>query len=176
MTPRGWFVIPGVQEGARTLAEQMLGLEPAFAEIKGKTVLDLGCAEGLIMQEALKAGAALVHGVECNAELMIQDGLTVTIANLSLGLPAGLRDQYDIVLLLAIVHKLRSPADRLREFAARATERVVIRLPLGSKGRLHSKHSQEKCDCNVVMRECGLSLEQTLPGPRGELVQHWRRT
>jgi hypothetical protein len=159
---------------ARTLQEQLQGLEPALAAAPGRTVLDLGCAEGWIAREFQKAGAVAVHGVECNAELKIDPAVRVWRWNLNDGLPPGLLWRYDIVLLLAILHKLRNPEDRLRQYAGMALERVVIRLPLGSHGWIKSKFAhQEKCYCNQVMKESGFKLEQTLPGPRGELVQHW---
>jgi 2-polyprenyl-3-methyl-5-hydroxy-6-metoxy-1,4-benzoquinol methylase len=62
---KGWLSVPGIREHAdRTLAEQMLGLDKAVAECKGKRVLDLGCAEGLIGLEFAKAGAVNVVGIE----------------------------------------------------------------------------------------------------------------
>jgi 16S rRNA G966 N2-methylase RsmD len=42
------------------LEEQLRGLEPMLSEVKGKTVLDIGCAEGLIAREVLERGAAKV--------------------------------------------------------------------------------------------------------------------
>lgn len=165
--PEQWFGY------ARTLEEQMQGLEPALQFAFAKTVLDLGCAEGWIAREFQRAGA-IVHGVERNVELAIDPTLKVWRADLNVGLPVGLLERYDIVLLLAILHKLRNPEDRLRQYAGMAQERVVIRLPLGSHGWIKSKFAhQEKCYCNQVMKESGFELEQILPGPRGELVQHW---
>jgi hypothetical protein len=159
---------------ARTLQEQLQGLEPALAAAPGRTVLDLGCAEGWIAREFQKAGAVAVHGVECNAELKIDPAVRVWRWNLNDGLPPGLLWKYDIVLLLAIVHKLRNPEERLKQYAALATERVVIRLPIGSTGMIRSKNfPDETCNCAEVMQGVGFVLEQTLPGPRGELVQHW---
>lgn len=177
---KGWFAIPGVQQGERTLAEQARGLEPALAACKGKTVLDLGCAEGLIAQACLARGARLVRGYDFNAPFLD------TAAALELD-PARAEFFYydlnkplatppaDIVLALAIVHKLRDPAAALAGFAALATERLVLRLPRGSDGEFRAKHSQARCDVRVVMAEAGFRLEQTLRGPRGELVLHWVR-
>jgi hypothetical protein len=174
MQQAGWFEIPGVQEGQRTLQEQMQGLEPVVMTVKGKSVLDLGCAEGLIMREMSRAGATVVHGIESNASLKLLRGQTIGLWNLNEGLPNWLESRYHIVLLLAIVHKMHKPVESLKEFAARAKERVVIRLPAGSKGIITSKfYPTERCDCNAVMQESGFKLDQVLPGPRGELVQHW---
>lgn len=159
---------------ARSLEEQLQGLAPALAAAKGKTVLDLGCAEGWIAREFQDAGAVAVHGVECNDNLELVPEVRIWLWNLDHGLPPGLSPKYDIVLLLAIVHKLRHPEQRLREYAAKANERVVIRLPEGSTGFVRSKNfAKETCDCVAVMQEEGFTLEQVLPGPRGEQVQHW---
>ena len=51
----------------RTLAQQMMGLDRLFAEIEGKDVLDVGCAEGLLSIECAKAGADVV-GIEIRAQ------------------------------------------------------------------------------------------------------------
>jgi hypothetical protein len=172
----GWFIIEGVTQGQRTLEEQMMGLEPALFYASGRAVLDLGTAEGLIAREFIRAGA-YVDAVESNTRLVIVPGVPVMYWNLNHGLPPHLSPPYHIVLLLAILHKLRQPAEKLRSYAALATERVVIRLPFGSAGVITRKgHPEDQCDCNEVMQDCGFTLEQTLPGPREELVQHWIRS
>jgi SAM-dependent methyltransferase len=183
---KGWFRIPGVQDGERSLQEQLQGLAPVLGMVRDKTVLDLGCAEGLIAIEMARAGARLVHGVECNPQVL---GLARELAhkhaalpvvfwgaNLNRPLPGKLAPQYDVVLLLAILHKLTGPAAALRRFAALARERIAIRLPLGSSRAFRSKQGGELCDVNAILPDLGFVLEQTLPGPRRELVQHWLRT
>ena len=60
----GWFSTHG-RDGDRTIDQQLLGLDPLFDEVKGKTVLDIGCAEGLIsLHLCTKFKAKSVHGVE----------------------------------------------------------------------------------------------------------------
>lgn len=179
---KGWFEIPGVQSGDRTLAEQLLGLEPALAACAGKTVLDLGCAEGLIAREFLARGARGVIGLDNNAPFVAvarEAGMErARFFECNLNDPGeGFRDRFgaDIVLALAIVHKLRLPGRSLAEFAAMARERLVIRLAAGSTGVIRHKYGESQCDSREVMPACGFALEQVLEGPRGELVQHWVR-
>lgn len=184
---KGWFAIPGIQAGDRTIEEQMLGLHPALKGIKGKTVCDLGCAEGLIGLEFAQAGAR-VAGFDINAGL-------IEVAN-RLRDERGLRDriqfecinlneliereqtaeevrQYDIVLALAIVHKMEDPNKVLRYIATICRERAVVRLPHGSSGVFKTKHHFVACNVTRTLTECGLRLEGTVEGPRRELVQHW---
>lgn len=176
-TRKGWFRIPGVQEGDRSLKEQMTGLAPLVEAVKGKTVLDLGCAEALISVEMQRAGAALVHGVEVNGALRdvaVSLGATVFSGDLNKGLPEECLPHYDVVLLLAIVHKLNYPEESLGSFAARG-DLVVIRLPLGSRGVFRAKHSKRKCDVPRVMCAGGFALVRMVAGPRNEIVQYWSR-
>jgi len=64
-----------------------------------------------------------------------------------------------------------------RRRAARATrDRLVVRLPRGSVGELRAKHFRKNvCDLRIVLPDEGLQLESQTEGPRGEMVQHWRR-
>jgi SAM-dependent methyltransferase len=189
---KGWLKIPGVQEGERSLDEQMLGLTPALLHVRGKTVLDLGCAEGLIGLEFAKAGA-VVRGLELQQQyvdignrLAVEAGVAKhcrfakhDLSDLNQAvIPASFPcpDGADIVLALAIVHKLREPGRALRNMARLARQRLVIRLPIGSEGHIACKYDGAKsCDSHRVMYDAGFTLEQTQKGPRGERVQHWVR-
>lgn len=177
--PKGWFFIRGIQDGYRSIEEQMRGLD---FHVSGRTVLDVGCAEGLIAQRMKQDGATLVHALEYN-ERLLRIGESLCGKEVAFfhhdvrkGLPSQLLPRYDVVLLLAILHKLDAPDAHLRMLAKRAAERVVIRLPLGSTGRIVGKHHPYgHCDVNAVMPACGFRLEREAPGPRRELVQHWVR-
>jgi 2-polyprenyl-3-methyl-5-hydroxy-6-metoxy-1,4-benzoquinol methylase len=109
---KGWYQIPGVQVGDRTLSEQLIGLEPLFELAPGKTILDLGCAEGLISLELMNAGAVLTHGVEAvgsrvdhaREHFQSRDAAFyhADLNEFGGAPPVGLLESYDIVLLLSI--------------------------------------------------------------------------
>jgi len=185
MPNKGWFRI-GDNDGPRTLQEQMLGLDPALAEAAGKTVLDLGCAEGLIAIEFAKAGAKAVRGIECNRDLWISaecevarsklPAITIEHADIVDVAKRAERPQYDIVLALAVLHKLGDPAAGIRFCAESARALIVVRLPVGSMGVIGYKHDKRRCaDLHEALPPLGFALERTAPGPRGEWVQYWRR-
>lgn len=186
---RGWFVIPGVQEGDRSTDEQLLGLAPLLGGVFGKTVYDFGCAEGMIAIELVQAGAKSVRGFDNNAVFLhtahqLRAGLNASQHGRLAFDYCDLREvegiaalpPRDIVLALAILHKLRDPEGATRAMAAVAKERLVVRLPQGSEGLIKWKHGNARCDLRDVLPDCGLRLDQVLPGPRSELVQHWTRT
>lgn len=188
---KGWLAIPGVQRGERTLAEQMLGLEPALLTCNGRSVLDLGCAEGLIGIEFAKAGATVsgyelqsrfVHTANQQAELAgVAERCAFYKFDLATFCAPGLPrvfpgDASDIVLALAIVHKLRDPGQALTNMARLARHRLVLRLPIGSTGVIPYKQDRSvTCDSRDILPAAGFRLEQVCGGPRGELVQHWIR-
>lgn len=185
MTAKGWFRL-GDNDGPRTLQEQMLGLGAALAEAAGKTVLDLGCAEGLIAIEFAKAGATAVHGIESNQQLWIAAKreaasmaiLPVTFEHSDIVEVAKRpeRPQYDIVLALAVLHKLGDPAAGIRFCAESARRLIVVRLPIGSTGIIGYKHDKRRSsDIREILPPLGFTLERAEPGPRGEWVQYWRR-
>lgn len=182
---KGWLKIPGVQDGDRTLEEQMLGLDPALQESKSKSVLDLGCAEGLIALEFAKAGAGSVFGCDYNArfiemandQLALAGPLPVTFQHMDVEtLMQQPRQEYDIVLALAILHKLPDPALGVKFCAQVARSLIVIRLPIGSTGSIRSKHAKHmRCDIPKLLTGSGFVRESKEYGPRGEWVQYWRR-
>lgn len=130
---KGWFSTPG-RPGDRTLDDQRKGLEPLYAQLFGATVLDVGCAEGLLAMDFVTHHAAQVHGVEIVAEhVKVAQRLnphgnrcTFQAADANTFQPVM---QYDIVTMLAILHKLRNPTEACARFAGVATKMCVIRLP-----------------------------------------------
>ena len=49
-----------------TAIERLTGLEPLIKKSKSKTLLDIGCADGLITYEFAKAGADYICGIDVN--------------------------------------------------------------------------------------------------------------
>lgn len=186
---KGWFRVPGIRpEGDRSIEEQMLGLDRALAECKGKRVLDLGCAEGCISAEFARAGAAEVVGIE-----LLETHLQVA-AKVCAGLPVRLicahlgdyimanpqPDRFDIVLVLGIIHKLPDPAVPMA-WAARATaELLCFRAPArkekaGADYSIKSKFSNASVNVPALMRAGGFIDDGVVAGVRGEAVQYFRR-
>lgn len=186
MQRKGWFKIPGVQDGDRTLAEQMLGVAPALAEAAGKRVLDLGCAEGLIGLAFVQHGAASVMGYDSVGQhLSVAQDLCKDLpmrfrqADLQTFAAADTVRAFDIVLCLGVAHKMRHPGELVRYAARACWGLVLVRMCARGEakdGVLRSKHfSMNTCNVHEIMAEEGFRLEQVLPGPREETVHWWRR-
>lgn len=178
---KGWFKIPGVQDGDRTIDQQMQGLAPLIGEVAGRSVLDLGCAEGLVgMELAEKHEASFVDGLTYVAfeaavgqALAMSKGLNVTVRRCDLNkLPAWLaegnpiEDEYDIVLMLAILHKLKRPTDLLDFAVSRKPVLIVIRTAEATPGYVDDARSEHRrVDVVAEMKARGYMLQTQQPGP-----------
>lgn len=184
---KGWFKIAGVQDGDRTLEQQMLGLAPALADVEGRTVLDLGCAEGLVGREFLKAGASEYFGIEivtANAEearRQLSDFEQAVIANDNLDhhIFANSPPKHykaDLVLALAILHKLRDPGRAIRWIGEVATVRAVIRTAERTPGYvLDVRSGEQRFEIVAPLKEAGLVLDRVETGPFNEWTGHFVR-
>jgi 2-polyprenyl-3-methyl-5-hydroxy-6-metoxy-1,4-benzoquinol methylase len=181
---KGWFDIPGVQTGDRTLEEQLTGLP--INELALGNILDVGCAEGLISKRLLDEGAESADCLELNpqlrlmaARLLPKDRARVFPVDLNsaeqmVALDAQLRPEYEAVLLLSILHKLEDPARAVRWAAGKIADEgdiIAIRLPNGPQV-VNKFTKQAMCDVRDVL--AGWPLEER-PGPRGEWVGIFRR-
>jgi 2-polyprenyl-3-methyl-5-hydroxy-6-metoxy-1,4-benzoquinol methylase len=176
----GWFHTPG-RLGDRSLDQQLMGLDPLFDVCKDKTVLDVGCAEGLISIELAKRGARAVHGVEIIAK-------HVEVAN-RLGAPYPIsfevqdasewtpKRDYDIVLLLAILHKFENPTAACARLIAHAREWVVFRTPpRGAPTIIDARSGLNPHYIGDTMKKAGFVLTSGLKnGPFDEWVGYYKR-
>jgi hypothetical protein len=179
---KGWYIIKGVQDGDRTVEEQLTGLGTICANAPGKTVLDLGCAEGLIgLHLVQQCHAATVHGFSLVAS-EIEVG-----QRLCAGLPIRLQEanlneaaqwvphagpRYDMVLLLSILHKFKKPGDVLDLALQRAGDWVAVRLPAPVINDTRS--GNVPFDVRPVLAK-DFELVETPRGPRNEWQTLWRR-
>lgn len=182
MKRKGWFKIDGSQNGDRTLTEQMVGLRPLVHMVAGKTVLDVGCAEGLISTSLASVGARRVHGID-----IVPDHIAVAnslkgdwpcffdVADANTYQPRG---RYDIVVMLAVLHKLANPSAACLRFADAAIESCVIRLPPDGQPVKPMDHPRGPCSFKIIehaMFAGGFRLNEMAAGPRGEHVFYWGR-
>lgn len=119
------------------------------SDLRGKTVLDLGCNAGFYALEMKRRGAARVLGVDSDPRYLAQarlaaevHGLDIELRQLSVYDIGELGERFDIVLFMGVLYHLRYPLlalDRLREHAVgellvfqsmlRGSERVAELAP-----------------------------------------------
>lgn len=148
-----WFDTPQ-HPGKASLSQQMTGLDALWPMVVGKTVLDVGCAEGLIGLECLKRGARSVDGIEIRpeaAEIARGHGINIIGNNVEDCVP---RKTYDVILMLGILNKLKRPRRTFLHFADACDEVCVLRLPAGFYEKL-----------GVMVYLSGLHLTKTCNGP-----------
>jgi len=179
----GWFTTKG-RPGDRLLKQQVVGLGRLFERLGRRdpsmTVLDVGCAEGLITMKCFDEGAIACHGVEIVPghvdvanDLRGERACTFEVGDANEWQP---QRQYDVVLLLAILHKLRDPLEACKRFADAARTLVVIRLPPGGSVIRDERTNFHPFDVGATMEEAGFDLTRGGPdGPFGEWMGYYER-
>ena len=182
---QGWFIIPGVKSnGYRTLTEQLTNLDMALAAADGKSVLDLGCAEGLIAKTFACKGARRVDALtivqgEIDIGRTLCDGLPVNFHQVDLRdfdrwankNPLTLLPQYDMLLLLSIIHKMRDIGRFIEQVLPLAADWLVVRsaeviIDVRSDFKPYALKKR-------LLQDFDLQFEG--PGPQGEWVGIFRR-
>lgn len=167
---KGWFTV-GSRQGDRTLDQQLVGLDRLFAAVPGQTVLDLGCAEGLISLECARRADHVAAGRKLVGDLPV----TLDAGDLNTWRPAK---TYGIVLALALLHKLRHPTAMCASFANATDDLMVIRTPPKPDPWVivDSRSGNRPHDIGRVMRDSGFKLAEQLAGTFGEVIGYWERT
>lgn len=181
---RGWFDRPGIR-GDRTLAQQLTGLGQVIKAAPGRTVLDLGCAEGLIGLELMSAGASRLDGIDLVHNRVVAAGRNAEAAEFPARFwcqdlnefadepPADLAPRYDIVLVLSIAHKLARPARFLAVAGGRCGDLLAVRLPAPV---IEDRRSNfVPVDVPFLLDAQGFDLEATPAGSFGEWIGIFRR-
>lgn len=153
------------------------GYDMLLPYLAGRTLLDLGCAEGVILDYLARGNYAAAHGVD-NSPQRIE-----TARRLFAGRPlrfdvadlnrtdcfdaAYFEPGYDVVLLLGVYqHLIPERRERmLREALERCRDLFVLRIPNRYRGL-----------CNMqLMAEAGFGLHHVHPLPGGDLRLFRRR-
>ncbi len=178
---KSWFIMDDGREGDRTLKQQLKGLGELQERVAGKSVLDIGCAEGLISMQLVDRGAVLAHGVEHRPDFVADANrlrgyrpCTFECADANIWEPV---DKYDIVIMLAVLHKLKNPAEACMKFAAAARELVVLRLPpKGAPVIIDERSYGQPFDMGKVMEAAGFRLgTHGEIGPKNEWMGYYER-
>lgn len=181
-----WFKI-GDAPGLRFLKEQISGMDALMPFLPRASVLDLGCAEGLIGKYYVDTlGVDVLHGVEIMkdrvevARKQCAGYMNVNFWAADLSKPAevdkldGILPQYDVVLALAILHKLPDPVGVLKWAAAKARKALVVRMPGPDRIFLTRGEKRSRIDpTHILSGEFELLKAQI--GPRSELTMTYKR-
>jgi len=102
--------------------------------LDGKSVLDIGCYLGYFCHEAVRRGAKKVVGVDANENRLRQarllaDCMGRSIEYKSLNIEEEeITGQFDVVILLNVLHHLRNPIGVLDKIIPHVNERLILEL------------------------------------------------
>lgn len=102
------------------------------ADLTGKTVLDLGCNHGFFCFEAIRRGAARVVGIDHSPDIIRKARLLADAIGSAVDFQVrdvntmALRETFDYILCLNLLHHLDNPLLSLRNMMDFARERLVI--------------------------------------------------
>lgn len=125
--------------GVKTAPHHFLGDYPAVkwrrfadalpADLRGRTVLDIGCNAGFYSIEMKRRGAERVVGIDSDPDYLDQarfaaevSGVDLELRELSVYDVGALRERFDVVLFLGVLYHLRHPLlalDLIHEHVAR---------------------------------------------------------
>jgi tRNA (mo5U34)-methyltransferase len=141
--------------GVRTAPEHFLGdypeivwqkLGPALPpDLRGKTVLDIGCNAGFFSLELKRRGAARVVGIDSDPRYLAQARLASEISGLELELEqldvydvGRLGAKFDVVVFMGVLYHLRHPLLALDLVRAHVAKDLLVfqSMVRGSNGRI----------------------------------------
>lgn len=113
-------------DGIETAPDHFLGNYPTFKwlgfrhlvpnDLRGQTVLDIGCNAGFYSLEMKRRGADLVVGIDSDPRYLAQarlaaeiNGLDIELHQLSVYDIGELRQRFDFVLFMGVLYHLRHP-------------------------------------------------------------------
>jgi hypothetical protein len=179
-----WWFKRGSEPGLRSEKEQLIGLDAIRPFMPRASVLDLGTAEGCLLKFYVDTlGVDLGHGVEIVSDRVEKAkeickgyiNLDFFCADLNkrhkidrFALP-----EYDVVLALAILHKLEQPIETLQWAARKARRAIAIRLPGREQTFTDRRSGNVLVDPVAILPDFKLISAQ--PGPRAEMTMIFAR-
>ncbi|SNB73898.1 Methyltransferase domain-containing protein [Arboricoccus pini] len=158
-------------DGHMDYRSRIVGFEALYPYLAGQSVLDLGCAEGLILDHLLPAGPASIHGVdnsqhriEAARRLFTDPRLRFDVADLNdptCFQSSSFAARYDVVMILGVYQHLLAErrAQMLAEALARCGSTFILRLP-----RIHAD-----LDAGAVAQHAGFAPKARFERPGGDL-------
>lgn len=173
---KAWFG----KGGDRTIAQQLTGLQELTKRVPGKSVLDVGCAEGLIGIHLYDAGATAIHGLEIRPDYVAEANrlrgdraCTFEVADANVWVP---KRNYQIVLMLAVLQKLKDPDQACVRFVRAARDLVVIRLPPKEAPCIVDERSgNRRVNIDDIMDIEGFRQITVTKGPLAEWTAYYER-
>jgi 2-polyprenyl-3-methyl-5-hydroxy-6-metoxy-1,4-benzoquinol methylase len=107
------------------------------ADLTGRSVLDVGCNYGFFLHDAIRRGAKRAVGIEADSERYRVASTLATLWNGKIDVYQGLledvelKEKFDIVILLNVLHHVKDPMPVIRKLAGlcRGTLIVEFRQP-----------------------------------------------
>lgn len=116
------------------------------ADLRGASVLDIGCCYGYFCYEAKQRNAGRVVGVELDAERFRQAlilrsiyGSDIEIRNEDFA-EVVKTERFDYVLFLNVIHHLDDPIDALRLLGACVQTRLILEFPTFSDPKFRRRN------------------------------------
>jgi tRNA (mo5U34)-methyltransferase len=152
--------------GVETAPNHFLGDYPSIkwrrfaaaipADLRGRTVLDIGCNAGFYSQEMKRRGADRVLGIDTDERYLAQARFAAGVADLDIEfrrlsvyeLPS-LGETFDVVLFMGVLYHLRYPLLAL-DLLARRTRRLMVFQTLTMPGETVY---EDTADHPIVQRE-----------------------
>ena len=113
-----------------------------FADgVKGKSVLDIGCFLGYFCHEAVRRGASRVVGIDVDENRLrqarqIADCLGMDIEFRLFDIEQeGLTEQFDVILMLNVLHHFRNPISVVDKLIPHTNDRLILEVASPSSAR-----------------------------------------